>query len=129
MKTSFAVDVGTVPASELESIAALAGKAEWRPIREYFTAEVTGSFPECQRAFFIKIPPKAQIYRHTDSVYETTHHIVVQTNPGCVNGWSDEDGDHEMHLEQGRRYLVDRFCEHWAKNAGDTDRIHLLLEY
>ena len=42
----------------------------------------------------------------------------------------DEAGEHEVHLEHGKRYrIVDRGVMHWAVNDGDTDRIHLLIEY
>jgi hypothetical protein len=108
------------------------------PGRYYLTAEAT-DVPHallfgCSRAFFIKIPPGKAVYRHQDpaGVYERvdTDHIVVKTNDRALIFWEDDEGEHSMHLGLGKRYrIVDRGVMHWAENNGDTDRIHLLIEY
>lgn len=108
------------------------------PSRHYHTAEathidhplLTGS----SRAFFIKMIPGARVYRHRDprevvDFYDTDH-IVLSTNAHSFICWEDATGEHSVHLDLGKRYrIIDRGVLHWAVNDGDTDRIHLLIEY
>ena len=113
--------------------------AEWHtpPGRTYQTAEATGiAHPllvGCSRAFFIKMTPGARVHRHRDppEVIEhyDTDHIVVSTNAKALICW-EENGYRSQHLELGKRYRIrDRGLLHWAVNDGDTDRVHLLIEY
>lgn len=119
----------------------LAQITEWHtpPGRLYQTAEATGIdhplLKGCARAFFIKIQPGASVHRHRDpfsvAVLHYTDHIVVATNDKASNWWMDSDGvERSQHLELGKRYSInDRGLLHWATNDGETDRIHLLIEY
>lgn len=97
--------------------------------RAYQTADVSAAYPDYRRAFFLKLPPGAALHPHVDAGDCATDHIVISTNPACLNWWRDESGDHAMHMEQGQRYTVNRTVLHWSTNDGETDRIHLLLEY
>jgi aspartyl/asparaginyl beta-hydroxylase (cupin superfamily) len=100
------------------------------PGREYLTCEVTDFWEPCSRAFFIKVPPHAQIHRHSDEAIKgVTHHLVLETNPKCLNWWIEDGEERSCHLETGGRYIVQREPVHWATNDGETDRIHLLVEY
>jgi len=126
----FAKLVAEVPDDEIETLAGIAMLKDWeKPPNRYHTADVSDIFPEYKRAFFLKLPPHSGIHRHVDAGDCETDHIVIVTNPKCLNYWVDEDGEHAMHMEYGNRYTVNRKLEHWAQNDGETDRIHLLLEY
>jgi len=118
----------------------LAQVTKWHcpPGRTYHTAEATRIdhplLSGCARAFFIKMTPGAQVHRHRDPPgvvdFYDTDHIVVSTNDHAFICWDDEGTDRSVHLELGKRYrIVDRGVLHWAINNGDTDRIHLLIEY
>lgn len=111
----------------------MSAKADWRAVtgRGYDTADVTGFWEPHKRAFFIRIPPRGSIPKHHDVFIEgITHHFVVKTNPKCGNGWIDTEGhERKMHLKSGHRYSVERTPLHWAWNHGNSDRIHLLVEF
>ncbi len=113
---------------------------EWHcpPGRLYHTAEATriqhSLLKGCARAFFIKMTPGSQVHRHRDPPgvvdFYVTDHIVVSTNDRAFICWDDDGIDRSVHLDLGKRYrIVDRGVLHWAVNDGDTDRIHLLIEY
>lgn len=108
------------------------------PGRSYETAEASLDHPLLKgaaRAFFIRMKPGTRVHRHRDPSEVTeffdTDHIVLTTNNEAFICWEDEIGqDRRVHLELGRRYrIVDRGVMHWAENNGETDRIHLLIEY
>lgn len=80
------------------------------------------------RAFFLRLRPGEKLHRHTDAGDCDSYHVVIATNPGCLNWWKDDDGEHSIHMEQGCMYRVNRTLEHWAANDGETDRIHLIIE-
>jgi len=129
---SFAEPVSGLSPIQMNALHRLASDAVWKtlPGRGYLTAEVTDFWEPCQRAFFIKVPPKAHIHRHSDEAIKgITHHLVVQTNPGCLNWWIEDGEERSIHLKAGERYIVQREPVHWATNDGETDRIHLLVEY
>ena len=121
----FATEIGT---EEVSHLLRQAECAQWEVVegRDYQTAFIDP--PQgWNRAFFIKLPPGGRLHRHTDTGDCETHHIVVQTNDGCVNFW-EEDGENCQHMAVGKRYTVDRTLMHWAVNNGLTDRIHLMVE-
>lgn len=124
---SFIMASNEVGGVEFAKYQALLDGAVWKmPVgRQYHTADVTGSMPGVLRAFFLRLPPGGSIHKHVDADDCKTDHVVMSTNMACVNYW---DGG-ECHMEQGRRYTVDRSIPHWAVNNGDTDRVHLLVEY
>jgi len=132
---SFATLLGHLDPYEVSRLQKLADKAQWRLLNErydrlYSTSEVTDFWEPCKRAFFIRIGAGGVIHRHSDEAIKgTTHHLVLQTNPGCQNWWLEDGQEHRIHLAQGCRYDVKRDPVHWATNDGDTDRIHLLVEY
>lgn len=76
---------------------------------------------------FVKIPPGGFIDRHTDAPAKRNRlNIELQTNAGALN-WGVVDGiARPEHLEDLQVYQFDASREHWATNAGDTDRIILV---
>jgi hypothetical protein len=132
---SFATFIGFLGPYEMERLRELAAKAHWRVLDErhdrlYSTAEVKDFWEPCKRSFFIRIGPGGLIHRHRDEAIKgITHHLVVQSNPKCLNWWQEDGQDCCIHLEAGCRYDVKRDPVHWATNEGETDRIHLLVEY
>jgi hypothetical protein len=108
------------------------------PGRQYLTAEATKIehplLKGSERAFFIKMRPGSRVHRHRDPPgvvdWYDTDHVVVETNDKAFLCWADDEGEHRTHLGLGKRYrITDRGVMHWAENNGDTDRIHLLIEY
>lgn len=134
----FAVEI---PADDhAAALEVLAQVTHWHcpPGRQYHTAEATRIdhplLAGCARAFFIKMQPGAQVHRHRDPPgvvdFYDTDHVVLSTNDRAFICWEDSEGEHSVHLDQGKRYrITDRGVMHWAVNHGDTDRIHLLIEY
>lgn len=127
---SFAIDEGIAAPEDLQLYRALLKVADWEIVkgRDYQTFDVTQALDQ-YRAFFLKLPPHSALHRHIDAGDVETDHIVVQTNPLCLNWWMDGDTERSEHLKEAHRYRVDRTVLHWATNEGDTDRIHLLIEY
>lgn len=128
----FAERIGIVPPERLEALQALANQAAWHtpPGRAYRTCEVSDFWEPCARAFFILVPPKGHVHRHQDeAIRGITHHLVVRTNPKALNWWMDDGKERCCHLEAGVRYHVQRDPVHWVTNEGDSDRIHLLVEF
>lgn len=89
----------------------------------------TFTFEVPVRAFLLRLQPGASIHPHIDADDVETYHFVLQTNERARNCWRDESGEHSMHMQQGKVYRVNRKLEHWAVNDGDTDRVHLLVEF
>lgn len=128
----FATPLGRISDSEMEELRRIVARADWREVtgRNYDTADVQFWEP-CKRAFLIRMKAGGDIPRHHDAfIPGTTHHLVVASNPQCVNGWQDNRGrDRELHMREGYRYVVERSPLHWAYNRGSTDRVHLLVEF
>lgn len=137
----FAIELpGDDHAAAMEVLEQTLMVSDWHcpPGRLYHTAEATHvghpMLKGCARAFFIRMEPGARVHRHRDPPgvvdFYDTDHIVLSTNDRAFICWEDEAGDHAVHLDHGKRYrIVDRGVMHWAVNDGDTDRIHLLIEY
>lgn len=89
----------------------------------------TADFGAPKRAFLLRLQPGAAIHPHKDTGDVETLHFVLQTNDDCRNFWLDAEGEHSIHMEQGKVYRVNRKLEHWAVNNGTTDRVHLLVEF
>ena len=126
---SFVLSSSAVSDAEMSVYRAL--EATWkRPHgREYETADVTEKVRGCIRAVLLKIPPGGSVHRHVDTGDCKTDHIVLSSNDGCKNYWSNGNGEEWIRMEPNHRYSVDRTIEHWSVNEGTTDRVHLLVEY
>lgn len=125
----FAVKKYEISAENMAIYPSILKHAIWEivPGRGYQTWDVTDRW-HYYRAFFLKLPPHTELHRHVDAGDVQTDHIVIQTNPQCLNWWMDGDKEQSEHLELGFCYAVDRTVMHWATNHGETDRIHLLIE-
>jgi aspartyl/asparaginyl beta-hydroxylase (cupin superfamily) len=131
MERPFVLSCRKVSETELGVYRRILDGARWKVAagREYQTADVTEHVPGTRRAFFVKLPPGGSMHWHTDAGDCQTDHIVMTSNEGCSNDWLDESGTKSMHMLDGHRYSVDRTVMHAARNEGQTDRIHLLVEY
>lgn len=81
------------------------------------------------RAFFLRLPPGAQVHRHVDAGDVETWHLPVTTNERAFSCWTENGQVRRLHLEVGMLYALDRTVEHWAVNDGDTERTHLIVEF
>lgn len=130
---TFAKLIGPISAGDMERLAELARHASWRPRkvpnRDFYTAS-TSFWEPCDRAFFLKIQPGGFVHRHKDAAIKArVEHLVLCTNDQCENWWLDGT-EQSIHLEQGYRYEVrNQDIEHWSFNKGETDRIHLIVEF
>lgn len=129
---SFVLSDGQVSDTEFGVYRRILDGVRWKVAdgREYQTADVTDQVPGARRAFFVKLPPGGSMHWHVDAGDCQTDHIVMETNPSCENAWKGADGIEQVtHMLLGRRYSVDRTVWHAARNLGETDRVHLLVEY
>lgn len=103
-------------------------EAQWRhkfgPGTDYYVWDVSERFPDKARAFFLRIAPGGKVHPHVDTCRTTTTHYCVESNDRCVMVFGGE----EIRLKPGESRVVDRTVEHWSRNDGDTDRVHLLVE-
>lgn len=127
----FVLSEQRVSEDQLQRFRALMETVGWKsaPNRAYQTADVTREIPGYARAFFLKLPPHSELHPHVDAGDCRTDHIVLQTNLKALNWWIEGDEKRSTHMQAGFRFCVNRTIRHWATNAGNTDRIHLLLEY
>lgn len=130
----FAREIGKLTKKEMTQLADMADKAEWRirntPADRNFLTAAVQHWEPCERAFFLKIPPGGFVHRHKDeSITARVNHLVLSTNEHCQNFWQDEV-EQSLHMKQGYRYEVrNQDIEHWSVNRGQTDRVHLIVEY
>ena len=82
-------------------------------------------------ALLINLPKHKEIYKHIDSgsehFFKTNRiHIPIETNDKCLFTVSDET----IHMEKGTMWEINNSTKiHGVKNDGETDRIHLLIDY
>ena len=103
--------------------------AKWKEVKSDDRLFYTHMFdlPGFNRAFFLKIPAKGKVHRHTDTKRtENTYHVPITTNDKCFSYTYNPDT--KTHLKVGKLYSIDRQIEHESVNNGDSDRIHLILE-
>jgi aspartyl/asparaginyl beta-hydroxylase (cupin superfamily) len=113
---------------DFDALRELLKSAEWRHKKgvgtDYYVWDVTERFPGKARAFFLRIAPGGMVHPHVDTCRTTTTHHCVETNDRCVMVF----GGVEIRMQPGESRIVDRTVQHWSRNDGDTDRIHLLVE-
>lgn len=78
--------------------------------------------------FINKIAPGGEIGRHIDppqvTGYYDRFHIVLAHSAGSLSS----AGDEEVHMTSGEVWWFDSSLEHGATNAGDSERIHLVVD-
>lgn len=97
----------------------------------YLESVLSDFRPYLHRCRFAKLDAGAEVRPHID--YDTTYgvrlHIAIQTNDGCVNGGRAKNGqEEERHIPaDGSVWFVNQGVKHWAKNFGQSERIHLIM--
>ncbi|MCK5911793.1 MAG: aspartyl/asparaginyl beta-hydroxylase domain-containing protein [Caulobacter sp.] len=93
-------------------------------VRDYGYAR--GVFP---RVMLARMPAGGVIHPHIDAnpAAKWPHkiHVPLMTNPDVISFF----GGAEHHFPVGEAVEVDNLGPHWVRNAGGTDRIHLIFEY
>ena len=100
-------------------------------IPNYLSSVLDCFRPYLHRCRFAKLNAKSEVLPHID--YDTTYgirlHIAIKTNDRCINGGLKADGTSvEDHIPaDGSVWFVNQGVKHWAKNNGNSERIHLIL--
>lgn len=97
-----------------------------------YLAHVLNEFrPYLHRCRFAKLNPNSEVLPHID--YDTTYgirlHIAIKTNQQCTNGGVDKNGTRkDLHIPaDGSVWFINQGVKHWAKNDGDSERVHLIM--
>jgi aspartyl/asparaginyl beta-hydroxylase (cupin superfamily) len=114
--------------TDFETLREWLKEATWKhklgPNTDYWVWDVSERFPNKSRAFFLRLAPGGRVHPHTDTCQTVTTHYCVESNDRSVMVFDGE----EIRLKPGEWRAVDRSVEHYSRNDGDTDRIHLLIE-
>lgn len=106
---------------------------QWREVLKPVLAQTVrnygyarGVFP---RVMLARMPAGGVIHPHVDAnpAAKWPHkiHVPLTTNDSVVSFFGGE----EHHFPAGAAVEVDNLGPHWVRNAGTTDRIHLIFEY
>lgn len=103
---------------------------KWYSYFKEFLDSIPLPYGYIQSAILIKLPAGKSIPTHVDSnqFFKKYHrlHIPIQTNPECIF----TVGTISKHLQVGEIWEIDNDNKpHSVKNNGQTDRIHLLIDY
>lgn len=83
---------------------------------------------ELGRILLVSMPAGGNLEEHTDegeyARHYTRYHVPVTTNPDCA---LVVDGVHQ-HMAAGDAWLFNHRAPHWAYNAGESERIHLIVD-
>jgi hypothetical protein len=84
---------------------------------------------KCGRVRYMRLSPKTGLSLHVDETVR--YHLVLQTNPTAFFACGIENKDelaHCFHIPaDGNFYKVDTTVPHFVYNAGNEDRIHLVI--
>lgn len=105
----------------------------WRGRLEPVLAQATNAYGYARGAFprvmLARMAPGDVIHPHqdTNAAAQWPHkiHVPLQTNPQVAF----LVGAREYHFPEGEAFEVDNMGVHAVRNAGSTDRIHLIFEY
>lgn len=93
--------------------------------------DILKSFRGAHRSRFASLAPQSQVKPHIDydTLYGIRLHVALETNPGCLNGGWDKDGNEtQVHIPaDGSVWFVNPGLKHYAINSGDSDRVHLII--
>lgn len=96
-----------------------------------YLKEVLSTFPGAHRTRFAALAPNSEIKPHIDydTLYGVRLHIALETNEECYNGGWDKDGNEiKQHIPaDGSVWLVNPGVKHYAVNAGESTRSHLII--
>jgi len=83
---------------------------------------------EVGRVIVARLPAGAQVPAHEDTGeyadWHDRYHWVIATNPDCALTCQDET----LHLPAGTIWRINNHLTHSAVNAGDSDRIHVIID-
>lgn len=83
------------------------------------------------RTRFAKLAPQSSIKPHIDynTEYGVRLHIPITTNLGCSFGGIDHNGETiKAHMPaDGGVWYINPGVKHWARNDGDTERVHMIV--
>lgn len=96
-----------------------------------YLREVLEYFPNFHRSRFALLAANSEVKPHIDydTLYGIRLHIALDTNEHCVNGGWDKDGNEvKYHIPaDGSVWFVNPGVKHYAINAGNTNRSHLII--
>lgn len=96
-----------------------------------YLREVLDTFAGSHRTRFANLAPNSEVKPHIDydTLYGIRLHIALDTNDDCYNGGWDKDGNEvKYHIPaDGSVWLVNPGVKHYAVNAGNTPRNHLII--
>lgn len=102
-------------------------EAEMQAIYERLKAHYGSGYPV--RALFARLPPDARVHPHSDAGFSLTNshrvHLPVVTHP---NAWFTVGGETRA-VPYGELWEINNQREHSVHNAGDRDRVHLLVDW
>jgi hypothetical protein len=106
---------------------------QWRALLHPVLAEAVRSYGYARgvfpRVMFASMPPGGIIHPHIDAnpAAKWPHkiHVPISTNERVVCFF----GGREHFFPPGEAVEVNNLGPHWVRNAGDTDRVHLIFEY
>jgi hypothetical protein len=84
---------------------------------------------ELGRVLIVDLPAGEALEEHTDEGVYAQHyqraHVALVTNPDAVLVCNGE----EKHIPAGEAWWFDHRAPHTAKNAGGSERLHLIVDY
>jgi hypothetical protein len=96
-----------------------------------YLRSVLSSLKGAHRARFAKLAPQSSVQPHIDydTLYGIRIHIAIETNKDCYNGgWDSEGNEIREHIPaDGSAWFINPGVKHYAVNAGDTPRNHLII--
>lgn len=115
--------VGWLPDDAMESDYSMITE----PFRGTVIEQILDDLPfEYGRTRLMLMKPKSCLSMHGDPTRR--YHFAVTTNPGCyMAGMPGPIGTLHHIPANGKLYELDAHLTHTAINAGDTDRVHLVI--
>ena len=106
---------------------------EWRPLLEPVLAQATADYGyargEFPRVMLARMAPGGVIHPHRDenpaAKWPHKIHVPLLTNPDVTFFVDGKD----YHFAEGEAVEVNNMGLHAVRNAGNSDRIHLIFEY
>ena len=94
-----------------------------------FARKLLDFFPTAFRMYITVNSPGVVVVPHVDTigVPQVTSKIIIPIQTNDKATWTIEDT--VLHLDEGKLYFMDTSITHSTQNDGDTDRVHIMLEF